>query len=300
MMRTLRAVALAALSVLLVAGPAQAGARPLAAPPAEAMVSVEICPPGDTVPGETGTLEVRITNNGPSATSDATLVVVHFPPPGVVQSADPAVPLDYFGTGSSYSIPAGLAPGATSVEKLALYVAPITLPGTVINGDVQAFYPGDPDQSGHTTPYSFTTADTKAHMMVGASSAWSAGHPVPQPGDLTGHPGATINLPLWVYNAGPSYSRHPIDVNITVPEMTTLTGTAPYNCTATGPRTLTCHFGSGPRYHDAIFIDPAVVIDASTTAGQVLTGGTLDVIPSPEEDSGPMSDWHTDFVVTVD
>lgn len=300
MMRTLRAVALAALSVLLVAGPAQAAARPLAAPEAEARISVELCPPGAVVPGDTGTLEVRITNNGPAATSDATLVVVHFPPPGVVSSADPPVALTYFGTGSSYSIPAGLAPGASSVEKLALRVAPITEPFITISGDVQAFYPGDPDQSGHTTPYSFTTADTKAHMMVGASSAWQAGHPIPQPGDLTGKPGATISLPLWVYNAGPSYSRHPIDVMITVPERTALTGTVPYGCTAAGPRSLTCHFPSGPRYQDAIYIGPSVEIAPDAVAGQVLPGGTLDVIPSAEEDCGPVSDWHTGFVVTVD
>ncbi|MFI6157628.1 hypothetical protein ACIBCA_33650 [Kitasatospora sp. NPDC051170] len=300
MMRTLRAVALAALSAVLVAGPAQAAARPLAAPPAEAQISVELCPPDAVVPGESGTLEVKVTNNGPNATTDATLVVVHFPPPGVVKSADPPVALTYFGTGSSYSIPAGLAPGAASVEKLAMYVAPITLPGETISGDVKAFYPGDPDQSGHTTPYSFTVADTKAHMMVGASSAWQAGHPVPQPGDLTGKPGSTITLPLWVYNAGPSYSRHPIDLLVTVPEHTALTGTPPFGCAATGPRSLACHFGEGPRYQNAIYIGPSVEIDPDTVAGQVLPGGTFDVIPSAEEDSGPMSDWHTDFVVTVD
>ncbi|MFJ7245273.1 hypothetical protein ACIQWA_11585 [Kitasatospora sp. NPDC098652] len=298
MMRTLRATALAALSVLLVAGPAQAATAPLAAPPATAQLSLEVCPPQHpVVPGETGTLEVKVTNRGPSATTDDTLVVVHFPAPGVVQSADPAVTLTYFGTGSSYKIPAGLAPGAASVERLALYVAPVTDPFITISGDVQAYYPGDPDQSGHTTAYSLTTADTKAHFMVGASSAWQAGHPVPQPGDLTGAPGATINLPLWVYNAGPSYSRHPIDLAITVPEHTTLTGTPPYGCTATGPRTLSCHYPTGPRYHDAVFIDPAVVIDPSTVAGQVLPGGTLDVVAAVEDCPSP--DWHTDYVVTV-
>ncbi|MFE6054976.1 hypothetical protein ACFQ6N_29855 [Kitasatospora sp. NPDC056446] len=297
MMRTLRAAALAVFSVVLVAWPAQAATAPLAAPPATAGLSVELCPPQDpVVPGETGAMEVRITNHGPAATSDPTQVVVHFPPPGVVRSADPPVTLTYFGTGSSYEIPAGLAPGATSVEKLALYVAPITSPFTTIGGDVQAFYAGDPDQSGHTTPYSLTTADTRAHFMVGASSAWQAGHPVPQPGDLTGEPGATVYLPLWVYNAGPSYSTHPIDLRVTTPEHTTLTGTPPYGCTATGERTLTCHFAAGPRYHDAVFIDPAVVIDPAAVSGQVLTGGTLDV--SGQED-WPSPDWHTDFVVTV-
>ncbi|MGA5819670.1 hypothetical protein ACPC54_17650 [Kitasatospora sp. NPDC094028] len=301
MMRTLRAIALAALSVVLLAAPAQAAAHSLAAPPAEARISIElVCPPDPVVPGESGTLDVRIVNNGPSTTTDATLVVVHFPPPGVIRSADPPVALDYFGTGSSYTVPAGLPPGAAATEKLVLHVAPITLPFTTIDGDVQAFYPGDPDRSGHTTPYSFTTADTKAHMMVGASSAWQAGHPVPQPGDLTGKPGSTVNLPLWVYNAGPSYSRHPIDVMITAPEHTALTGTIPYGCTAAGPRTLTCRFQSGPRYQDAIFIEASVEIDPDTVAGQILPGGTLDVIPSPEEDCGPVSDWHTGFVVTVD
>ncbi|MFF2076956.1 hypothetical protein ACFVXG_19605 [Kitasatospora sp. NPDC058162] len=298
MMRTLRAAALAALSVLLTAWPAQAATAPLAAPPATAALSLEVCPPQDpVVPGETGTLEVKVTNRGPATTTDDTLVVVHFSSPGVVQSADPAVALTYFGTGSSYKIPAGLAPGASSVERLALYVAPITESFLTVSGDVQAFYPGDPDQSGHTTPYSLTTADTRAHFMVGASSAWQAGHPVPQPGDLTGAPGATIDLPLWVYNAGPSYSRHPVDLAITVPEHTTLTGTPPYNCNATGPRTLTCRYPSGPRYHDAVFIDPAVVIDSSAVAGQVLPGGTLDVVAAVEDRPSP--DWHTDYVVTV-
>ncbi|MER8101540.1 hypothetical protein [Kitasatospora sp. NPDC094016] len=297
MIRTLRAAALAALSAVLMAWPVQAVAAPRAERSATARLSVELCPPrGPVVPGESGILEVRVTNQGPAATTDPTLVVVHLPPPGVVKSADPPVELTYFGTGSSYAVPAGLAPGATSVERLSLYVAPITSPFTTISGDVQAFYPGDPDQSGHTTPYSFTTADTQAHFMVGASSAWQAGHPVPQPGDLTGAPGATIDLPLWVYNAGPSYSTHPIDVRITVPEHTTLTSPTPSGCTATGPRTLTCHYGVGPRYHDAIFIDPAVVIDPATTAGQVLPGGTLDV--AGREDC-PSPDWHTDFSVTV-
>ncbi|MFD5465552.1 hypothetical protein ACFWIQ_22365 [Kitasatospora sp. NPDC127059] len=299
MMRTVRSAALAALSVLLLAWPAQAATAPLAAPPATARLSLEICPPQDpVVPGENGTLEVKVTNRGPATTTDDTLVVVHLPSPGVVQSADPAVTLTYFGTGSSYTVPAGLAPGATSVERLALHVAPITSPFTTVSGDVQVFYPGDPDQSGHTTPYSFTTADTRAHFMVGASSAWQAGHPVPQPGDLTGKPGATVNLPLWVYNAGPSYSTHPIDVAITVPEHTTLTGTPPYNCTATGPRTLACHYGVGPRFENAVFIDPAVVIDSSVVAGQVLPGGTLDVVAAQEDCPSP--DWHTDYVVTVD
>ncbi|MFB7909397.1 hypothetical protein ACFC1T_23460 [Kitasatospora sp. NPDC056076] len=298
MMRTLRAAALAALSVLLVAWPAQAATAPLPAPPATARLSLEVCPPQDpVVPGGTGTLEVKVTNQGPAATTDDTLVVVHLPAPGVVRSADPAVTLTYFGTGSSYTIPAGLAPGAASVERLALYVAPITESFLTVDGDVQAFYPGDPDRSGHTTAYRLTTADTRAHFMVGASSAWQAGHPVPQPGDLTGRPGATIDLPLWVYNAGPSYSRHPIDLAITVPEHTTLTGTPPYGCTATGPRTLTCHYASGPRFQDAVFIDPAVVIDSSTVAGQVLPGGTLDVVAAVEDRPSP--DWHTDYVVTV-
>ncbi|MER6304433.1 hypothetical protein ABT247_33565 [Kitasatospora sp. NPDC001539] len=298
MMRTLRTAALAAISVLLTAWPAQAATAPLAAPPATAQLSVELCPPQDpVVPGEDGILEVKVTNRGPATTTDDTLVVVHFPSPGVVRSADPPVTLTYFGTGSSYQVPAGLAPGSTSVERLSLEVSPSTFSFVTVNGDVQVFYPGDPDRSGRTTPYSLTTADTEAHFMVGASSAWEAGHPVPQPGDLTGKPGATVDLPLWVYNAGPAYSRHPIDVRITVPEHTTLTGTVPYDCTATGPRTLTCHFPEGPRYHDAVFIDPAVVIDPSAVAGQVLPGGTLDV--SGQEDC-PSPDWHTDFAVTVD
>ncbi|WP_369183126.1 hypothetical protein [Streptomyces sp. Y1] len=299
MMRTLRAVALAALSVVLLAAPAQAAAHPQAAPPAEARISVELSPPGPVVPGESGTLEVRITNNGPSTTTDETLVVVHFPSPGVVQSADPPVTLTYFGTGSSYKIPAGLAPGAASVEKLALRVAPITSPFITIDGDVQAFYPGDPDQSGHTTPYSFTTADTKAHFTVGASSAITGdGRPDPQPGDLTGKPGATVHLPLWVFNTGPSYSRQPIEVRITVPEGTALADPPPYRCTSTSPRTLDCNYPSGPRYKDAIFIDPAVVIDPATTAGQVLPGGTIDVVAAVEDCPSP--DWHADYAVTVD
>ncbi|WBP86920.1 COG1361 family protein [Kitasatospora cathayae] len=299
MMRTVRSAALAALSVLLVAWPAQAATTTLAAPPATAKLSLEVRPPQDpVVPGETGILEVKVTNDGPATTTDDTLVVVHSPPPGVVRSADPPVTLTYFGTGSSYRIPAGLAPGASSAERLSLFVAPITDPFVTISGDVQVFYPGDPDQSGRTTPYSFTTADTAAHFVVGASSAWENGHPVPQPGDLTGKPGATVNLPLWVYNAGPSYSRHPIDVSITVPAQTTPTGTTPYGCTVASPRTLTCHYESGPRFHDAIFIDPAVVIDSSTVAGQVLPGGTLDVVAA--QGDCPSPDWHTDFVVTVD
>ncbi len=299
MMRTMRAAGLAALSVVLLAWPAQAATTPLAAPPATAQLSVELCPPPDpVVPGETGILEVRVTNRGPAATSEATLVVVHFPSPGVVQSAEPPVALTYFGTGSSYGIPAGLAPGATAVERLALYVAPITPPFVTISGDVQAFYPGDPDRSGHTAPYGLTTADTRAHFMVGASSAWSGGHPVPQPGDFTGKPGATVDLPLWVYDAGPSYSTHPVDVAITTPEHTALTGAAPHGCTATGARTLTCHFPVGPRYHDAMFIDPAVVIDPATAAGQVLPGGTLDVVAAQEDCPSP--DWHTVYAVTVD
>jgi hypothetical protein len=53
----------------------------------------------------------------------------------------------------------------------------------------------------------------------------------------------------------------------------------------------------GPRYHDAVFIDPAVVIDSSAVAGQVLPGGTLDV--AGREDR-PSPDWHTDFAVAVD
>ncbi|WP_189915777.1 hypothetical protein [Kitasatospora xanthocidica] len=298
MMRTVRAAVLAALSAVLVAWPAQAATTPLAAPPPAAALSVELCPPeGPVVPGETGTLEVRVTNNGPAATGDTTQVVVHFPAPGVVQSADPPVDLTYFGTGSSYLIPAGLAPGATSVERLALYVAPITYSGETISGDVQAFYAGDPDQSGHTTPYSLVTGDTKAHFTVGASSAIVGGKPVPQPGDLEGKPGATIELPLWVYNNGPSYSRHPVDFLITVPERTTLTGTTPIGCTATGPRTLACHFSEGPRYHNTIYVFPSVVIDPAAVAGQVLTGGTLDV--SGQEDPNPSPDHHADFAVTV-
>ncbi|MER7843929.1 hypothetical protein ABTZ03_08265 [Kitasatospora sp. NPDC096077] len=298
MMRTIRTAVLAALSVFLVAGPAQAATAPLAAPPATAQLSLEISPPqGPVVPGTNGTLKVKVTNQGPSTTTDDTLVVVHLPAPAVVQSADPAVALTYFGTGSSYKIPAGLAPGASSVERLALHVAPITLSYQTISGDVQVYYPGDPDQSGHTTQYSFTTADTRATFMTGASSAWQAGHPEPQPGDLTGHPGATISLPLWVYNAGPSYSRHPIEVAITVPERTTLTGTVPYGCKSTGPRTLVCAYQSGPRFEDAIFINPSVVIDSSTVAGQVLPGGTLDVVAAVEDCWTPY--WHTDYVVTV-
>ncbi|MEV7597507.1 hypothetical protein AB0O91_08975 [Kitasatospora sp. NPDC089797] len=298
MMRTIRTAALAALSVLLLAGPAQAAAAPLPAPPATAQLSLEIHPPGPVVPGRSGALVVKVTNQGPSTTTDDTLVVVHLPAPGVVKSAQPAVDLTYFGTGSSYKIPAGLAPGASSVERLELYVAPITLPFQTINGDVQVYYAGDPDQSGHTTPYSFTTADTRIHLTTGASSAIQGGQAEPQPGDLTGKPGATVNLPLWVYNQGPSYSRKPISVAITVPEHTTLTDKLPYDCTATGPRTMTCSYGSGPRYEDAIFIDPAVVIDPSTVAGQVLPGGTLDVTASEEECWTPA--WHTDYVVTVD
>ncbi|MGF1425724.1 hypothetical protein [Kitasatospora sp. LaBMicrA B282] len=297
-MRTLRSAALAALPLVLVVSPARAATAPPAAPPATAQLSIALQPPqAPVVPGESGTLEVRVTNQGPAATTDRTLVVVHLPPPGVVQSADPPTTLTYFATGSSYSVPAGLAPGASSVERLALHVAPITLPFTTISGDVQAYYAGDPDRSGHTTPYEFSTADTRAHFMVGASSAWQAGHPEPRPGDLTGRPGATIDLPLWVYNAGPSYSRHPIDVWITVPEHTTLTGTTPYGCTAFPPRTLNCRYGNGPRYQDAVFIDPAVVIDPATAAGETLPGGTLNV--SGQED-GPSPDAHTGFAVTVD
>ncbi|MBV6699252.1 hypothetical protein [Kitasatospora aureofaciens] len=292
----MRAAALAVLSVVLVAWPAQA-ARSSAPPPPAAQLTIELCPPeAPVVPGETGILEVHVTNHGPAATGDETMVVVHFPPPGVVRDANPPVTLTYFGTGSSYKLPAGLAPGETSVERLSLYVAPITSPFTTISGDVQAFYPGDPDQSGHTTPYSFTTADTRAHFMVGASSAWEAGHPVLQPGDFKGAPGATIGLPLWVYNDGPSYSTHPIDVLITTPEHTTLTGKTPYGCTATGPRSLACHYATGPRYKDATFINPSVVIDPATVSGQVLPGGTLDV--SGVEDC-PSPDWHTDYAVTV-
>ncbi|MFH9351920.1 hypothetical protein [Kitasatospora sp. NPDC017646] len=82
-----------------------------------------------------------------------------------------------------------------------------------------------------------------------------------------------------------------------MPERTTLTGTPPYGCTATSPRTLTCHYDEGPRFHDAVLIEPAVVIDPSTAAGQVLPGGTLDV--AGQEDH-PSPDSHTDFVVTVD
>lgn len=36
-------------------------------------------PRGPVVPGENGTLEVRVTNQGPAATTDPTLVVVHLP-----------------------------------------------------------------------------------------------------------------------------------------------------------------------------------------------------------------------------
>ncbi|MFC1435099.1 hypothetical protein ACEZDB_31095 [Streptacidiphilus sp. N1-3] len=231
-------------------------------------------------PGSTPSLGIRVTNTGDVPTAASTLVVVHLPAPNSI-SAPAGTDLTLFGTGGSYTVPAGLAPGATSGTVLTLDVHAEDPPNTTQHCDVTSFTGDD-----HATvPYDVVTGDPV--VALGISTY----------GPVSAAPGATVNFGVVEHNAGPSNAyRGTTAITMTAPEHTRWTAPLPYGCTADPARSrLSCDYQGSPLVWRDEAQWPNLTLDPGVEPGTVLGGGEL-TIANPWDCGGV---HRTPFGVTV-
>ncbi|MHA6763469.1 hypothetical protein [Streptacidiphilus sp. PAMC 29251] len=286
--RRTAAVLLAASALLL---PARAQAAPSDAdpdqcvPPAGASATGPVRVALDwsaaaVAPGSTPALGIRVTNTGATPTTDPTLVVVHLPAPNSI-SAEPGTDLTLFGTGGSYTVPAGLAPGATAGTVLTLDVHAEDPPNTTQHCDVTSFTGND-----HATvPYDVVTGDPVVSLGIRTYQPVAAA------------PGATVNFGVVEHNAGPSNAyQGTTAITMTAPRHTHWSAPLPYGCTADpASLRLSCGYQGSPLVWRDEAQWPNLTLDPQVEPGTVLDGGEL-TIANPWDCAGV---HHTPFSVTV-
>ncbi|WP_042401728.1 hypothetical protein [Streptacidiphilus carbonis] len=269
-------------SALTRANPRPDLCAPPAAPSATGPVRIALDWSTDPMPpGSRPTMTVHVTNTGDRPTADPTLVVVHLPSPNEV-SGPPGIGFTFFGTGGSYTVPAGLAPGAEATTVLTLSVHGEDAPNSVMHCDVTSFTGNDHD----TVLYDVVTGDPVVKLSV------------LMPQTVEASPGQTVSFLVSEHNAGPSiaYDDNPTVMTLTAPGHTRWTGDAPYRCTVDGAgRMMTCSEPGSPLTWRDNFRYPTLTVDSSVRPGTVLAGGMSTI--SNHWDCG--GDHPTPFTVTV-
>jgi hypothetical protein len=216
--------------------------------------------PRDPVPpGTPQALGIHLTNLASLPTPDPTLVVVHGFVPNTY-TADPGVTLTGFGTGVSFSVPAGISPGATVSRTVTVKLGASIPPDATEHCDVSAFT--GTDQA--TSAYDVVTGDPVVHPTAAVLPA-------------KGRPGGTVELQAVLGNAGPSNEyTGPAVFTFTAPEHTRWASPPAYRCApdATG-RLLTCTYPGSPlTWRDELEQLP-LTIDASARPGTAAHGGCV-------------------------
>ena len=226
------------------------------------------------------TYQLDVTNNGPSAASNVT--VVDTLPPGVTYQSTNA-PAAWTCTNNANTTvtctrPA-LANGATNTLTITVTApADPTPPFTITNtADVNATT-ADPDPTNNTDSVD-TTITPQADLAITKT------------GPATVHPGALVRYRLTVVNQGPSTALD-LTVSDTLPAGVTLIGAVGtgWTCTATAPLGVTCT-------RPALNVGPAPVITVTVSApmqGAAVTDTAT--VTSTVDDPNPGN--NTDSVTT--
>jgi hypothetical protein len=230
-------------------------------------VAVALDWPDETItPGTRHLLGVRVTNTGDRPTEQAVRVVVHAAGPNRIEG-DGLPGFQYFGTGASYEVPAGLDPGASDSRRLPIVFLAHIDPNTVSHCDVSAFH-GD-DRA--TVAYDVVTGDPEVDLSA----------EVP---DVSARPGETVEVPVTVRNAGPSNEyTGPTVFTLTAPAHTTWAEPYPYYggpCVPDAERTVLTCGGEGvgaPVVWRQAYLYPKLTVAADAESGTTLDCGLVAV-----------------------
>ncbi|MDN3022807.1 hypothetical protein [Streptomyces sp. S.PB5] len=243
-------------------------------------VAVSLDWPDETItPGTRRLLGVRVTNTGDRPTEEAVRVVVHTAGPNRIEGGE--LPgFQYFGTGASYEVPAGLDPGASDSRQVPIMLLAHIAPNTVSHCDVSAFRGGDRA----TAAYDVVTGDPEVDLSA----------EVP---DVSARPGETVEVPVTVRNAGPSNEyTGPTAFTLTAPAHTTWAEPYPHYgrpCTADAERTVLTCGGEGvgaPLVWRPAFLYPKLAVAADAKPGTTLDCGLVAV--TNRYDPVPFSGTH--------
>jgi hypothetical protein len=164
----------------------------------------------------------------------------------------------------SWTVPAGLEPGAFVRTQLRLRLAATVAPHSVEHCDVTA-YSGD-DQA--TARYDVVTGDPEVDLRA-----------TPY-GPLKARPGVVLDFGLLFHNAGPSNEyTGPVTVTAVAPALTSWARPLPYRCTLTGrgQSTLSCTYPGAPVVWRDEFESAHLAVSRSARPGMSLAGGLLTV-----------------------
>ena len=224
-------------------------------------VSVVATPAGAVVPGEQTTVDIDVTNDGPSDTDDVTTLVIT-PPTGTGFAAVPAG----CSAGATAEDPmtcsiAALADAATSTISVAIDVpSSASGSGTLGGGDATVTNPDDPNGANNSVSFSLATAARESDLSISAAD----------PGPMT--PGSESDILVTVGNAGPS-DADSVAVVMTPPagvsiDAANLDGA----CTADQPAvgSVTCGLGTVMAGTDRM-VAVAIVVDPGATPSSTLT-----------------------------
>jgi hypothetical protein len=231
-------------------------------------IAVVAAPAGAVVPGETATVDVEVTNDGPSDTDDETTLTIT-PPSGVSFSAVPAG----CSAGATDGDPitctvAALANGATAAVSVTFDIASAAPGSSSLSGGAATITnPDDPNAANDASAFVLTTAVRESDLAVSAAD----------PGPIT--PGAETDVTVTVTNAGPSDADGTTLV-FTPPDGVSLdTANMDPACSVDTPvvGTATCALGAVAAGGNAV-VDVAVAVDSDATPSSTLSGsGAADV-----------------------
>ncbi|WP_018350363.1 DUF6923 family protein [Longispora albida] len=247
-------------------------------------------------PGSSGTLPVRVTNDGPDA-SDIPATVTLTPPTGTTFGTPPAGCVkNADGTVTCTIAASDLAKGATKALAIPITVNPDAPPnasplpgGTAVVGS-----PRDTNPANNTAPIVINTG--AAQFDVAMKSATGPG-PLP--------PGSTATVTVVATNSGPSNTTVDSTVTITLPANVSVSGTLPAGCTGTGP--VTCTVAAGwATGTDKSFAIPVKIasnapVNSTLSGGKAVVAATGDTVTTNNEKPFTMSTTgaSTDLAVTA-
>jgi hypothetical protein len=214
-------------------------------------------PSGPVPPGTTQALGIHVRNLAGVPTPKPTLVVVHSFVPNRF-SAPPGLGLDDFGSGVSFTVPAGIPPHRTVSTSVVVELGPSIPPRTTEHCDVTAFS----GSAQATAAYDVVTGNPVVHLKASVLPA-------------KGRPGQTIRLQLVLGNTGPSneYSG-PALYTVKAPAHTTWAAPSAYRCTPdAAATTVTCGFSSAPLTWREELVELPLTIGHGIRPGTVLSGG---------------------------
>ncbi|MFI6324752.1 DUF6923 family protein [Nonomuraea sp. NPDC050556] len=234
-----------------------------------------VAPTDPIPPGGTGTLIVRVRNNGPSSSRADAPVTVTFPQKVTSAGCAPC------------TVPSGLAAGAEKEFSIPFTVgSDAPLDSTLSGGSATVTLPGDTVAGNNSAPFTLkTTATAQADLAVAVA---------PQTGPVA--PGATTTVKVTVTNEGPSDSSAAANVVITLPSSMRLSDPLPAGCTAVGQK-ATCALPNPLAAKGSAVFTFAVKVVSSAPLATDLTGsakvsGTQDVVPG--NDTAPFTIRTTD------